>query len=360
MKVVTVDEMRLLEEQSAKEGTSLATLMENAGLAVATRIRELIGDIKGKKILFLVGPGNNGGDGLVAARHLHDWAAQAQLYLYSNRRAEDPKLQAGIERGVPSQVAEEDPEQKVLSQMLHSADAVVDAILGTGRTRTIQGVYKSALDLIREEKETRPELTLFALDLPSGLDANTGYIDPASPVFDFTLTLGYPKVGLFSFPGAEKVGKIQVLDIGIPSALAKNITLELLTDEWVRDSLPKRPSHAHKGTFGRVLIIAGSRNYVGAAYLASMGAARVGAGLVTLAIPNSLHPILASKMTEITYLPLPEVESGNIDFRAAATLKPHLSEYNAVLIGSLSKRSEASMPASPSSWRTSSPARACR
>ncbi len=334
MKIVTVDEMRRLEEQSAKEGISLAALMENAGLAVATRMKQLMGHIQGENILVMVGPGNNGGDGLVAARHLHDWAAQVQVYLYTNRRTEDPNLQAVIDRGIPFHIAEEDPEQKALLEMLHSADAVLDAILGTGRTRTIQGVYKSAFDLVREEKEARPELMLLALDLPSGLDANTGNIDPASPIFDFTLTLSYPKVGLFSFPGAEKVGRIEVLDIGIPPSLAKDITLELLTDEWVRNSLPKRPLHAHKGTFGRVLIIAGSQNYVGAAYLASMGAARVGAGLVTLATPHSIHPILASKLAEVTYLPLPEAETGTVDSWAAAVLKPHLSDYNAVLIGS--------------------------
>ena len=147
------------------------------------------------------------------------------------------------------------------------------------------------------------------------------------------ITLGFPKLGLFNFPGAEMAGKISIADIGIPPYLAEQINTELITDEWAKSALPKRPPDANKGSFGRVLVVAGSINYIGAAYLACSGAIRVGAGLVTLATPASLQSILASKLTEATYLPLHEV-NGQIDSTISIKLlKDEIPKYNAILVG---------------------------
>ncbi len=333
MKIVTVEEMRRMEEGAAAAGVSLSQLMENAGLAVALNLKELLGNVEGQEILALIGSGNNGSDGLVAARHLHDWGAKVEVYLCSSRSAEDPNLSNVKERQIPVLSTDGDKDYSNLKASLRSTRVVIDAVLGTGRTRPLQGVIKEILQAVSQEKEGRPELFIVALDIPTGLDPNSGHLDPFSPGADVTLTLGFPKVGLFNFPGAEKIGRLEVLDIGIPDNLSDDISLELMTREWARDNVPRRPSYAHKGTFGRVLIIAGSLNYVGAAYLASMAAARVGAGLVTLAVAQSLVPILASKLAEITYIPLPESETGAIDYRAATVLRPRLSEYDAMLIG---------------------------
>ncbi len=171
------------------------------------------------------------------------------------------------------------------------------------------------------------------MDTPSGLDVDTGSVDESCPQADMTITLGYPKPGLFIFPGADRVGKLIVADIGIPPSLAEDIAIELITQEWVQSVLPKRPRDSNKGTFGRVLVVAGSINYIGAAYLACMGVVRVGAGLVTLATARSLQPILAAKLTETTYLPLPEAEAGIIASEAANVLHKNLVNYDVLALG---------------------------
>ncbi|MBI4234058.1 MAG: NAD(P)H-hydrate dehydratase, partial [Chloroflexi bacterium] len=146
-------------------------------------------------------------------------------------------------------------------------------------------------------------------------------------------TLGCPKLGLFRFPGAERVGRLVVVDIGIPPHLTSDGPLEMISDDWVRQALPPRPLGAHKGSFGRVLVVAGSRNYIGAAYLACTGAGRVGTGLVTLATLASLLPVVASKLTEATYLPLPESIPGIFTPEAARLLRQAAPGYDAVLVG---------------------------
>ncbi|MBI2847272.1 MAG: NAD(P)H-hydrate dehydratase [Chloroflexi bacterium] len=333
MKIVTVDEMRELERRSAEEGTTVSMLMDNAGLAFAQEVRRWRGDIHGCLILVLIGPGNNGGDGLVAARHLHDWGASVFLYLCTPRPENDPNLRLALERKIPFKSASEDPKLEDLKRVLDSAELVVDAVLGTGRSRPLEGTMKKVLEAVGLAREARSKLTIFALDLPTGLDADTGAVDHACLPSDITVTLAHPKPGLFVSPGAEKVGKLVVADIGIPPHLAQDIRVELMTPEWAARVLPKRPIWSHKGSFGKVLAVVGSINYVGAAYLACEAAARAGAGLVTLAIPRSLHPILAAKLTEVTYLPLPEWEPGVIHPDAIKDLGPCLNEYEVLLVG---------------------------
>ena len=189
------------------------------------------------------------------------------------------------------------------------------------------------MDKVDRAKGKEQRLRIIALDLPSGLDADTGAVDPACLYADNTITLGFPKLGLFNFPGAERAGKVSIADIGIPPHLAEEVTTELVTSEWARSVLPKRPPDANKGSFGRVLVVAGSINYIGAAYLACSGAIRVGAGLVTLATARSLQPILASKLTETTYLPLPESRSGVISPGAAKLIHQQIDHYDVLLIG---------------------------
>ena len=175
-------------------------------------------------------------------------------------------------------------------------------------------------------------MKLVALDLPTGLNADTGEADPLCPTADVTVALGYPKVGHLAFPGADRVGRLEVVDIGIPPSLAEDVSQELMTPERVRDALPRRPQNAHKGTFGRVMVIAGSPRYIGAAYLACMGAARSGAGLVTLAAPESLLPVFASKLTETTFLPLPE-RDGALSPEASELVLSEAPGYQALLAG---------------------------
>ena len=340
MKIVTVNRMRRLEEASASAGVSTDTLMENAGLAVAREVRRSLGGVAGCRILVLVGPGNNGGDGLVAARHLQRWGAVVTAYLLLSRMEEDPKLHAALEAGVRSFSTPEDPDLGVLESGLANSRLVIDAVLGTGRARPLEGALMEVMLRLSAAKARQPEMTVMALDLPTGMDADTGRIDPACPQADITVTFGYPKVGHFQFPGAEKRGRLEVLDIGIPKHLDHDIDLELLTGGWVKSRLPPRPLGGHKGTFGHVLVIAGSRNYVGAAYLASQGAARVGPGLVTLASPQSIYPMLASKLTEVIHLPLPDDGYGRFHPDGAEIVRENLYQYSALLVGCGFGRSE--------------------
>ena len=331
IKIVTSQQMRLIEERSEAAGVSTDALMERAGEEVARRAEGLLAD--GSAVTVLVGPGNNGGDGLVAARHLCRPAREVSAYVCSPRRTPDQKLELAAEAGVGVTVAAEDEGLVGLDGLLDSAGLVVDAVLGTGPSRAIEGDLEAILRKVAEARTRRPAMRLVAVDVPSGLDADTGSADPACVAADLTVTLGFPKAGLFEMSGTDLVGEIDVADIGLPDGLADDVDAELMTDAWASGLLPRRPAVAHKGTFGRTLIVAGSRNYVGAAYLAAMGAYRAGAGLVTLAIPEALRTPLAAAAPEPTYLPLPESEPGVVSSDAAPVVLDAIAKYDALLIG---------------------------
>jgi len=333
MKIVTAEEMRQIEQECAKIGLPPDVLMENAGKAVAEEVRHILRTVDRQHILCLIGPGNNGGDGLVAARYLHDWGAAVSVYLCAQRAPKDLNLELVQQRGIICTDGGKDENLTQFDRLLAEAGCVVDALFGTGKVRPLQGIYQQVLDRVAQVKSQKPKLRIISVDLPSGLDANSGAIDLHSPYADDTITLGFPKPGLFCFPGAERVGRLTVADIGIPDHFAAGITTELMTDKWAKAVLPKRPLDANKGTFGKVLVVAGSINYIGAAYLACNGAMRVGAGLVTLAIALSLQPILAAKQTEATYLPLPEAQPGTISPQATTIIRQQCANYDVWLVG---------------------------
>ena len=333
MKIVTSDQMRQIEACSEQAGVSTDTLMEMAGLAVAKRVRHHLGHLAGVSILVLVGPGNNGGDGLVTARHLHRWGARVGVYLCRARREPDPNLTILRDHGIPIVQAYRDDGIAELKQSLAAAHMVVDSVLGTGAVRPMEGALKAIFEELGHARAKRPDLRLLAVDLPTGLNADTGEVDPACVSADITVTLGYPKAGLFESSGADKAGRVEVVNIGLPGGLDEDVGRELMTARWARNALPRRPRAAHKGTFGRTLVVAGSRNYVGAAHLAATAATRAGAGLVTVAIGESLQAALAAKAVEPTYLPLPESSPGVLSPQAASEVLSSLSEYEALLLG---------------------------
>ncbi len=333
MKILTISQMRQVEDECANIGLTTDVLMENAGKAVAEEVKEILGNIDKQRILILIGPGNNGGDGLVAARHLHDWRAKVTVYLCAQRPENDTNLTLVQERDIACIEAAEDEDLGKLGESLSSANAVIDALFGTGTTRPFRGLLLTVMDRVSRAKRKRSKIRIIALDLPSGLNADNGSIDPVSLYAENTITLGFSKPGLLRFPGAARVGKVTIVDIGIPSYLAENITTEYISQEWASSVLPERPLDANKGSFGKVLVIGGSINYIGAPYLACSGAIRVGAGRVTLATGSSLQPVLASKLTEVTYLPLPESRPGIISSEAAKLIQPQLDQYNVTVLG---------------------------
>jgi len=338
VKVLTADMMRQAEQECAKIGITTDILMGNAGRAVAEEVKRILGVTSLNHIILLIGPGNNGGDGLVSSSYLYDWGAKVNLFLLGQRQEDDPNLKLIKQRDIACH-----ENLDGLSQLLPSVEAIIDAIFGTGRSRPLGGVFKQALEQVAEAKKNCPELKIIALDLPSGLDSDTGACDPACLYADHTITLGFPKPGLYNSPGAGRAGRITVVDIGIPKYLVKGIATELINNEWARSVLPIRLLEANKGSFGRVLVVAGSINYIGAAYLACSGAMRVGAGLVTLATASSLQPILAAKLTETTYLPLPESNPGIISDGAADLVLDELKNYQALLLGCGLGQSEQAM-----------------
>lgn len=338
LKVVTAAQMTALEQEAERQGASLDTLMENAGLAVAEYARrrlEGLGSVSGSRVAVLVGPGNNGADGLVAARHLRRWGAEVTACLLTRRPEVDPKLELARDYGVAVLNLAEGEGLDRLAFLLRRSRLVIDSVLGTGRSRPLQGVVREALCRVAEVRADNILPILLALDLPTGLDADTGAVDDATPFMDATLALGFPKAGLLSFPGAGRVGELVTLGIGLPDGVGQDrVSLELLTPEWVRSCLPSRPLDSHKGTYGHLLVVAGSRNFVGAACLVARTAHRAGAGLVTLATPESVYPIAASQLTETIHLPLPEDGDGRVHPDAADLLREVLPRYDALALGS--------------------------
>lgn len=333
MEILTAGEMRRVEQECERSGLPPVVLMENAGRAVAQAANRMAGDVSPSRVLILIGPGNNGGDGLVAGRYLHDWGADVELYLLSRRPSDDRNLALARDAGIPVIDGTQDSDFRELEGALTSANVVADAVFGTGKSRAITGAFAGALQRLGEEKKRRPGLRILAVDLPSGLDADTGMVDTVCPRVDKTIALGFPKRGLFNMPGAEWAGHVEVVDIGIPTHLSGGVSTRLITEDDVRSVLPVRALTANKGTFGRVMVVAGSINYVGAAYLACAGATRAGAGLVTLATAASLHPVLAGKLTEVTHLPLPDAGPGILGPAAAAIVLEALPAYNVLLFG---------------------------
>src|SRR5574341_125025 len=356
MKLVSADQMRSLEQRADRSGNTYAMMMERAGRAVADAIATRLGTHE-KRILVLVGPGNNGGDGLVCARHLHDAGARVAdpatpsgVSLYVWKRAEnaaDENLKLCRERKIAITRAEDDPQFQTLKQRVRESDLIVDALLGTGVTRPIEGLLKDLLQAVKgalgaSQSDLRPLSSaliplrsrphIVAVDLPSGLNPDTGALDPATLAADFTVTFAFPKIGQLNFPGAGAVGELIVADIGISAEWASDVTLEVASISEITARLPARPREAHKGTFGKAMICAGSANYIGAAFLAGSAATRAGAGLVMLAVARSVYPIVAAAVHERTFLPLPD-DQGALVSDAAHLLRERIADYDSLLVG---------------------------
>jgi NAD(P)H-hydrate epimerase len=334
MKVVTSAEMRRAEERAEAAGVSTGELMARAGLAVAEAVRSELSGAAGRRVLILTGPGNNGGDGLVAAQRLARWGAEVSVYLPVRRQEPDPLLEACFAAGCEVRSRDEDPDGAWLASHVRRAEAVVDAILGTGRARPLEGALARTLARVREEKTRRPSLRTVAVDLPTGLNADTGELDPQTLSADMTLVLGLPKRGHLALPGAEACGRMVLVDIGLPPDADRDASLGLIDAASTRVALPERPLGGHKGTFGRALIVGGSQNYIGAPALAARAAARAGAGLVTIAAPASLTPSISALCPEATHNPLPD--EGHLGFlggRLAADELLELPHYDGTTIG---------------------------
>ena len=335
MKIALAKQMREIDKKSIEEfGISELVLMENAGRKTAEAVCHVIEAISKKSICILAGSGNNGGDALVAARYLSNLGARIKIFLIGNKahRTESLIVQMKTLRGmgIELQSLETDRAWERLQVTLRFSDVIVDGILGTGFSGQLR---PSVLRLVRLVNSTNKPV--ISIDLPSGVEADSGQVGETAINATCTVALGLPKFGHFICPGASYVGELLIDDIGIPSQLLINdLHQTLINDELAITLLPNRPKESHKGSVGKILIIAGSRGMTGAASLASMSALKTGAGLVTLAVAESLNSIFEVKLTEVMTVPLPEVKSGIIGGEKAVSQILNLVEkVDAILIG---------------------------
>ena len=340
MKVVTAAEMRQIDRDTI-EGIGIPgiVLMETAGSAIVHAIEQHYPTCQ--RIGIFAGKGNNGGDGIVIARQLAHAGRDVYLFLVSpeesfsgeahtnlqiaKRLTTSFGLQAAPKGGLRIEEiltdATLEPDSSRVSEtalnQIASCELLVDAIFGTG----LRGAVRDAIATVINTINSLP-IPVLSVDLPSGLDADTGQPLGTCIRADRTVTIGLPKRGLLMPPGAELTGKLEVADIGFPAQVvdAQDIKINWTTTTQASEWVPPRPLASHKGTYGRVLVVAGSTGMTGAAALASEAALRVGAGLVTLATPQHLNPILEVLLPEVMTLPLPETDGGSLASSATPTI----------------------------------------
>ena len=335
MKIALAKQMREIDQRAIEDfGINEIVLMENAGRKVAEVVCQALGTVSKKSICILSGSGNNGGDALVAARYLSNLGARIKVFLIGNKnhRTESLNVQMKTLRamGTELQILETDRAWERLQVTLRFSDAIVDGILGTGFTGQLR---PAVLRLVRLVNSTNKPV--ISVDIPSGVEADSGQVGESAVNATFTVTLGLPKFGHYICPGASYVGKLIVDDIGIPSQLLNDdIHQTAIDDELAVTLLPVRPKDSYKGSVGKILVIAGSRGMTGAAVLASQATLKAGAGLVTLAVAESLNPIFEVKLTEVMTAPLSEIKVGLIGGdKAVSQILTLVDKADAILIG---------------------------
>ncbi len=316
MRVLKPQEMQALDALAVKRGADPLALMERAGRAVAEQARDILSSCIDRRVTVVCARGKNGGDGLVAARYLSEWGALVEVFLLDPVEELHPDSLRNLRRMKESGIDWIPYEVGSLRESLGRADLVVDALFGIGFRGRAEGAYGECIDEINSSG--RPVL---AVDIPSGVDGLTGAVKGPAVRALRTVTFAYPKTGLYLYPGAALVGELVVRDIGIPHELLGEVAESDIQaiDQQVEDLYPQRPPDAHKGSCGRVLLLAGSPGLTGAAALASRAVLRSGAGVATLGVAESLNPVLEVKLTEVMTLPLPEDPPGHL---CEACLRP--------------------------------------
>lgn len=324
MKVVTAREMREIDQKTIGEyGVTGRMLMERAGAAVAARIKE---QFQNRNVIVVAGGGNNGGDGIVCARELFNSGWDVKVFMISglDRLSLDCSLQidAAKKAGVAVEFRKE-----ITKKDLQGA-LIVDAILGTGLNKDVKGTLSEIISAINISGSP-----VVSIDMSSGISSDTGSVMGIAVRADCTVAFGLPKRGHFLHPGAEYAGKLFVDDIGFPEGLicSDKLRVEVLEKKDISALIPDRREYSHKGDYGHALVVAGSRGKTGAAIMTARACMRAGAGLVTVAVPESLTAVFQSRVTEEMVLPLPEAKGGSLSPKAMAIIGNFLSEKADVL-----------------------------
>jgi len=341
MEVVNASQMQEIDAATISRGVPGLLLMEQAGTLAARAMTEAFGfkcgpksgSMAGKRVIILCGKGNNGGDGFVVGRHLLGNGANVTCLLAGDKASVNgdagTNLAAYVGLGGSLETADQITPER-LRDHLNQADLVVDALFGTGLNQPLRA---PALDWVTALHQVA--VPVVSIDIPSGIDANSGAVLGTAVRADLTVTFARPKLGHFITPGAELTGTLMVADIGIPSQVVaeEDIRTHLITPQSAVKWLPKRGHAAHKGTFGHTLIIGGSPGMTGAPTLAAMGAHGVGSGLVSVAIPAGLNDIIEHKLTEPMSLPMPETVDRTFSETAVKPLLNAATERSVVVLG---------------------------
>ncbi|MEI9477068.1 MAG: NAD(P)H-hydrate dehydratase [Deltaproteobacteria bacterium] len=336
MKVATAEQMQELDRKTIETYRIPGiVLMENAGRGTAEAISAFFPDLQRRKVAIFAGKGNNGGDGFVIARYLLNRQVAVKIYLLADpnvlRGDAEVNFQAfkrmkGEVIPVPSSM-----EFQKVKKDLERFDLIIDGIFGTGLDAEVRGYYREVINHLNALQKP-----LVAVDIPSGLDANTGKPLGTAIRATLTVTFGLPKAGHLISPGIDYVGHLRVIDISIPRILIEEekIHTHLLEEEEIRRwlSVPRR-ADTHKGDYGHLLVLAGSVGKTGAAAMVCEAALRMGAGRVTLGIPKSLNPIMEMKLTEVMTEPLPETPKQTLSLKAFDSILRLCEDKKAVVIG---------------------------
>lgn len=328
-KACYTEEMRKLDRMATELGNIPSILlMENAAIACVNELKKDF-SLKKSRIAVFCGKGNNGGDGLAIARHLFNMGVKVNIYLVNgNDFSGDAAVNYDIIKAMDMPV-DTITDTEGFEYVIRSYDIVIDAILGTGISGAVRGVAFDVIKLINENSRY-----VMSVDVPSGINSDSGEICGICVNADKTVTFAAYKIGMFMYPAADSVGEVVVAPISIPETIieSQNLQINVTDSEFVRNVIPKRSNNSQKGDYGKLLVIAGSKGMTGAAYLASEAAIKSGAGLVTLACPNSVNPILENKTTEVMTMPLSD-NDGHIAYSAASLIMARVEKADAVLIG---------------------------
>lgn len=336
MKLVTAKEMKALDVQAQNDYAMPGILlMDNAAQAVAEAVHEALTALEGERVVIFCGGGNNGGDGLGAARWLQSYGVSVRAFVVGaalDAVQGDAALELAMFTKAGGRVEALSTEDDwVLAELAASkADVLVDALLGTGFHGELEGDVLRACELLNKS-----EKYILAVDIPTGVNADNGAVCEQAVRADHTVTMALVKTGLLLYPGREYCGDIELADISMPVKLVEEYQSDKyrLTDEIVRELLPLRKANAHKGDAGRVVICAGSPGYTGAAALASDAAVKAGAGLVSLYTPLSSRDVLAIKLTEVMVHGLLERMPGILGGGAASDVASSAEAADVLAIG---------------------------
>ncbi|WHZ27277.1 MAG: NAD(P)H-hydrate epimerase/ADP-dependent (S)-NAD(P)H-hydrate dehydratase [Nitrospira sp.] len=334
IKIITAAQMQELDRRTISEAHIPATtLMGRAGSGVVSCLEQRLGPVRGKTVTVVCGKGNNGGDGFVAARLLRRRHADVRVLVLapiSELSRDAAMMYRQFVRSAGKSSVYLYTSKAQAQALFQDSDILIDALLGTGLSSSVTGHYAETIDSINEI--ARP---VVAVDLPSGLHADTGTILGRAVRASLTVSFGLPKLGLYQNDGINLAGEVAIVDIGIPQAYLDAIESRatLMTQHVVRAALPERQPSSHKGTYGHAGIIAGSVGKTGAAAMAARAALRVGAGLVTVAIPTSVNDVLEAKLLEAMTAPMPETKARTFARTALDRLVAFMAARTAIAIG---------------------------